>query len=250
MKLKFIALAMGCALAAQTAGAVTTGFVDNVTTNSLDWAAAATGDGLSINNNVDFEALTAGPSLQGGTYTGSDGVTFSTTGAFNSVRDDAGPGQSNTSGASPGEGVHASSKYLFFGANPSSITFNFSADDVFAAGIFTLDLFSGSSSSLLSVQIEGFSGLNGTGVSTGVFSSPAVNFQRNGLYFMGLVSDTAIKSFIFTDLTNNGNDTFGLDDFVFATGGGAAPIPLPGAGLLLLGGVAGFAAIGRRKRAS
>ena len=65
---------------------------------------------------------------------------------------------------------------------------------------------------------------------------------------MGITSDTEFRSFVFTDLTNNGGDIFGVDDFVFATGNTPAPVPVPAAGLLLLGALGMGAMVGRRRK--
>ena len=65
--------------------------------------------------------------------------------------------------------------------------------------------------------------------------------QASGtINFVRILFDAPVTTALVTFNTQH-NDGFGLDD---ATA--AAPIPLPGAGLLLLGGLAGFAALRRR----
>lgn len=244
MKYRYLVSAIVGASAFLTVSAVyaaTTGFVSNPSGNSSDWAASVGLLGKSINNNVDFDAMSVG-ALDGGFYTGSDGVTIIPGGAVGSVTFGAGPGQSNTGGAIPGEGVHAASNFLFMGSSPSSLTFNFN-ELVFGAGIFALDAFQNSG-----LQIEAFTGLNGTGTSLGVFSAVANNFQQNNLYFMGLTSDVGFQSFVFRDNADNGGDTFGVDNFVFATGDGVSTVPLPAAGWLLLAGLGGLAVSCRNRK--
>lgn len=223
------------------ANAATVGFVSSPGTNSSDWAASVGLLGKSINDSVNFNAMPTG-TLDGNFYAATDGVTITPGGNVGSVTFGAGPGQSNTSGVGANEGAHAASNFLFLGANPSSLTFNFDAL-VFGAGLFTLDVFQGSG-----LEIEAFTGLNGTGTSLGVFAAVAGNFQQNRLYFLGLTSDTGFRSFVFRDTNNNGGDTFGVDDFVFATGGNVTTVPLPAAGLLLLAGLGGLGLSASRRR--
>ena len=67
--------------------------------------------------------------------------------------------------------------------------------------------------------------------------------QVNGtINFVRILFDAPIAAATVT-FTSQHNDGFGLDDATAAT---VAPIPLPAGGLLLLGGLAGFAALRRR----
>ena len=67
--------------------------------------------------------------------------------------------------------------------------------------------------------------------------------QSNGtINFVSILFDAPISTATLTFNTSH-NDGFGLDDATAAT---VAPIPLPAGGLLLLGGLAGFAALRRR----
>ena len=54
VKALFLAL---CVMVAGTASAAVTGYVSNPTTNSLDWGAAVTGRGGTINTNVNFNGI-------------------------------------------------------------------------------------------------------------------------------------------------------------------------------------------------
>lgn len=224
------------------------GFVDNPTSNSVDWASQIALLGGSINSNVDFEALSTG-TLDGSFYSLSDGVTLTPDGDVSTVLNGTGPAQGNT-GSSPtsvGEGSNPSSNYLFDGPSPSSLTLSFDFP-VLGVGLDTIDYFNPFDDNPLT--IEAFTGINGGGISLGSFSSVGFNFQMNRKYFMGLVStNNDIRSFVFTDVNSNTGDAIGLDNIVFATSADQAnDVPAP-ATLALFGlGLAGLG-FSRRKKA-
>lgn len=230
-------------LAATPAAAVVTSFVNNPSSNSTDWASAVTGAGHSINSNVNFNDMSIG-AFNGGFYTASDGVTMSVSGGLAAIDFGAGPGQGNLDGAIPGEGVHAASNFLFGGVGAGTLLIDFGTE-VFGAGLSLIDQFSGNST-----NIEAFSGVGATGTSLGLFSGLSSNFQSNGTYFLGLTSDVGFRSLVFRDLVNNGNDTYGIDDIVFATGSGGGGGAVPEPGMLSLLGVSllGLGAIRRGRR--
>lgn len=227
---------------AASSSAATVGYVSNPSTNSSDFAIGAAGIGGTINNNVNFNAMSLG-ALDGSFYSGSDGVTIVSSGAVNGVTNTA-ISQTNTGGSIAGEGVHANSNFLSLGATVSSLTFNF-ASTVYGAGLFTNDVWSNGG-----LRIEAFSGLNGTGSSLGAFSGVTSNFQQDGLYFMGLTSDAGFRSFVFSDTSNNGGDIFGVDDFQFVTASNVSPVPVPAALPLLLVALGGLGIAGRRRKAA
>jgi hypothetical protein len=237
-----MALTALSALAATPAAAVVVGFVNNPSSNSTDWANAVTGAGHSVNSNVNFNDMSIG-TFNGGFYTVSDGVTMSVSGGLGSIDTGAGPGQRNQAGAIPGEGVHAASNFLFGSSSTGTLIIDFGTE-VFGAGLSLIDQFSNNST-----NIEAFSDVGATGTSLGLFSGLSSNFQNNGAYFMGLTSDIGFRSLIFRDLVNNGGDTYGIDDIVFATGaGGGGAVPEPGMLTLLGVSLLGFGAVRRGRR--
>lgn len=211
-------------------------FTANPTSNSQDWTNFVTGLGGAINNNVDFNAHPTG-ALMTNFYSLSDGVTLTPSGDVNTVQFGAGPGQGNTTTppTSLGEGLHPASNFLFDGEQPSSLTISFDAP-VLGAGLFIIDYFNpGTSGNPL--EIEAFTGANGTGTSLGIVSSVAFNFQPNHLYFMGVASsENDIQSIVFRDVNVNTFDTIGLDNIVFAQQTSVSSVPEPSSlGLLTIG---------------
>ena len=195
-------------------------YVSNPTGNSTAWTSAVTGLGGVVNTNVDFNAHPTGL-LNNAFYSASDGVTFATTGSFNTVTFGGGPGQSNTytPPLTPGEGPHAASNYLFAAATGSSLTISFSRP-VLGAGLFVIDLFNPTQSGGPSnpVSIQAFTGPGGTGTLLGSAPAPAYNFQPNHLLYLGVVSSAGdIQSL---RLTQPGAlaDQIGVDDIRFAPG--------------------------------
>ncbi len=238
--MRFASASIGICLLASPAFAAT-GFVGTPSTNSSDWTNAAIGAGHTIETFYDFDAAASGDGLAqlNAAYVGL-GVTVTGTGSVNTIQTDGGPGQGNIDAAIPGEGVFTPSSYLLMGAEPSELIFTFD-NLVYGAGIFTLDVFQDSG-----LQIEAFTGVDGTGASLGLFDGSTANFQNNNVYFMGLISEIGFRSFVFRDTVNNGGDTFGVDDLVFLSSPGT-PVPLPAGAALLPAPLAGFALLGRRR---
>jgi hypothetical protein len=190
----------------------------------------------------EFNDMSIG-TFNGGFYTVSDGVTMSVSGGLGSIDTGAGPGQGNQACAIPGEGVHAASNFLFGSSSTGTLIIDFGTE-VFGAGLSLIDQFSNNST-----NIEAFSDVGATGTSLGLFSGLSSNFQNNGAYFMGLTSDIGFRLLIFRDLVNNGGDTYGIDDIVFATGaGGGGAVPEPGMLTLLGVSLLGFGAVRRGRR--
>ena len=221
-------------ISAQDAEAVVIGFVNNPTGNSVDWTNSVNSlVGATINNSVNFDTHPLG-TLQPNFYT-SIGVTLTPSGDVNTVVAGAGPGQANISSkpTSPGEGVHPASNHVFDGGSNSNLTIDF-ATPVGGVGLFVIDYFDLGRP----LTIEAFTGPGGTGVSLGKFTSANFNFQKNKLYFMGIVSSNFdIRSVVFTDV-NAASDTKGIDDIVFASGkkrGGGGPAEPPTIGLSTYG---------------
>jgi hypothetical protein len=193
----------------------------NPTTNSSDWATAVTNLGGAINANVNFDAHPIG-ALQNAFYSGSQGVTFSTTGTFLGVQNTAGPGQANTAGSQIGEGVHGVSNTLVTDQVNTTLVVSF-AQPVLGAGLFTVDFFNDNTTMFL----EAYDGPNATGKLLGVGSAVGQNFQRNRLYFLGVSDSTnSIQSI---RLIHNGdptNDSIGIDDIQFAVQSQEVPEPV------------------------
>ena len=234
------AAAVAClTLGSMSANAALIGFVSNPTSNSVDWATEVASMGGAVNSNVNFDSMSTGV-FDGSFYSGTDGVTFLTSGDVNTVAYGAGPGQSNTSTTptSSGEGLHAPSNYLQDGASASSFTISFDTS-VLAVGFDIIDYYNPYGSNDLT--IEAFTGQNALGTSLGSFTSESFNFQKNNEYFMGLLStDNNIGSLVFSHQSNNMSDVKGLDNIVFATVSPTtvpepAPLALLSLGLICLG---------------
>jgi len=223
------------------ANAATVGFVNNPTSNSTDWSSAVTGAGGTINSNVNFDGLSTG-ALNNTFYQGTDGVSFSTSGNFSGVVNGVGPGQANTTGGIVGEGIHTASNFLQGGGGLWSLTTSF--DNAIAGfGLFVIDLFERET-----LTLEAFTGVGGTGNSLGLFTGINQNFQRNGTYFLGLLSDSAnIRSVVFTDLDGGTGDVIGVDNLVFTTD--VSTVPVPAAAWLFGSALLGFFGFARRKKA-
>lgn len=225
-------------------------YAANPTTNSTDWAAGVTALGGVINNNVNFNAHPTG-GLQPNFYLGSDGVTLTAVGDVNTVLNDAGPGQSNTSSTplSSGEGPHPVSNYLFDGGAASSLTIDF-ATPVTGAGLFVIDYFNPNNDNPLT--LSAYTGANGTGTLIGTANAAAFNFQSNNVYFLGVISTLGdIRSVVFTDVNSVTGDTTGIDDIRFAPAGGTPTVvaPLPPTVLLAGFGLVGMLGLRRRRLA-
>ena len=201
------------------------GFVESPTTNSADWRTRVTDLGGEIET-LDFEAHPVGP-LQTDFYAASHGVMLIGEG-LGDVEFGDGPGEHNDfalGGTRKGEGQHTGSNYIFDPQGFSTLTVSFETP-VIGAGLFIIDYFNpGNGINLL--KVEAFDGPNGTGerlcsTSNGSggcsFRSPRkVNFQKNKLYFMGILSaEPNIRSFVFTDIDGNLGDRTGIDDILIA----------------------------------
>ena len=243
-------LAAAGLLAAPAAHAQVIGYVNNPTTNSTDFRSAVTANGDTVNSNVNFNAEAVGPNVPT-FYTASDGVTITSSGITTSIRDGAGPGQSNTFSTplSPGEGVHAPSHYLFIDGS-GSLTLSFDSP-VAGVGFSTIDLFNPAGRNPIS--ITAFSGANGTGTNLGAFTAVGNNFQVNNSYFMGAADSTGantIGSLVLTDPNVHTGDQIGIDDVLIARAG--APVPEASTtvslGLLLALGMGGIVMAAKRKK--
>jgi hypothetical protein len=199
-------------------------YVNNLTGNSVDFAAGVSSNGGGAITTLTFDTLTVGP-LSPNAYSGL-GITMNATNAFSTVTFGTGPGQGNTSTGpvSPGEGPHAASNYLGDGTATGTLTVSF-ASPVLAAGVFTIDLFNpGGAADTLT--LSAYTGANGTGTLLGTGTAVGYNFQMNNLYFMGILSTAGdIGSVVVNQNGSASGDAIGLDNFEFAAAG---TVPEPG----------------------
>ncbi len=240
-----VLLLLGAVLAVSAQAAVI-GYVNNPTTNSVDWATAVAGLGGAINTNVNFDTHPLG-ALQNNFYSISDGLTFSTTGsAFGGIENGQGPSDGNTTSTplSAGEGLHPVSNYLLVNSLPSVLTLTFNTR-VVGAGLFLIDYYN-ADSAFNGWTVSAYTGPNGTGTMLGSFNSAVYNFQPNNMYFMGILStDGDIRSVAFEKLTSNTGDTAGIDNIQFAA---SSAVPEPGSVSLLSGALLGILGFARRFR--
>jgi hypothetical protein len=245
-----------CMMAAGTASAAITAYVDSPQANSTNWTNAVTGAGGVITN-LNFNDLSIGPLTSAGTdtwalnsYQASHGVTFAVKGRNVAIANGVGPADMGIYKQNAGEGTHPASNYMRFPSPgytvvSTSITLNFN-NPVGAVGFNSIDLCSWSSCGP-SLTIEAFSGLNATGTSLG--SATAFNpalFQPSKLYFMGLVSSSNdIGSFQIRGSWQNGysGDNVGFDDFRVAA------VPEPAEWAMLIAGLFVVGFIARRRNA-
>jgi hypothetical protein len=246
-----IALAFTLGLVSSPANAALVGFVNNPTSNSVDWTNAVNGMGMTVNTNVNFDAMPVG-TLVNNFYQASDGVTLTPSDtSINQVVNGVGPGQWNNLSppVSPGEGQHAASNYLSSespGQSSSSLVISFTTA-VSAVGLSTIDYFAPVGFNNL-LRIEAYTGQDATGTLLGSFDSARFNFQINNVYFMGLLSTTDdIGSVRFLRNPESTGDIIGIDDIRFARQQAPA-VPEPSSMALLGLGAAGLVGIARSAR--
>jgi hypothetical protein len=244
MKKVLYTLAVWAAVTAVPSHAAVIGFVDNASTNSVDWTNAVLGLGGSINANVDFEGQAVG-TMDPNFYLGTDGVTFNGSTFVDQILSGTGPNDGNTTNSDPGEGPHPGSNFLVMptpGGGSNFLIVSFAAP-VLGAGIFTIDRFFGLGFTN-DIAIEAYDGPDATGALLASFSGLNLNFQPDNLYFMGVASTAGdIRSIRIVRSNDDTGDTIGLDNLVFAT---PAAVPEP-ASIGLFG--AGLAALGWLRRA-
>jgi hypothetical protein len=249
MRNKWPVLVVLMAVCVSLGQAAVTGYVNNPTTNSTDWANAVLGNFNSINFDTDPQGVIAG-NVRTYTIGGGQSVKMTVTGMFANwgVNDtDAGPSEAgNLLPTSPGEGPHpAGNPFLgpnapnTFGKNtaPGTVIFSFVQtahptvlEPVGSFGVFVIDLFNPPAVPNADT-ISVYTGIDGTGTLLGTFTAASFNFQMNNLYFMGVVSTiNDIGSVVFTNVGTYG-DYVALDNVRFATG-----IPEPASLALVIGG--------------
>jgi hypothetical protein len=241
-------LAAICITAAGGASAAVTGYVSNLTGNSTDWGNAVTASGATVNTSVNFNDIPGTGSVTpaiGGYYTGTYGVTFSTSNSLVTLAaTTSGNGGYTFNGE--GEGVWTPSKLLVAsGSNQAtSVTFTF-ANGVFGGGVFLVDLCSQCNPWTISARDTNNNVL-------GSYQSPSsAMFQRTNLnpqphkYFMGISStDSNIASLtIARGSVFFSTDIVGIDDFRFAPA-----VPEPAEWAMLLAGLLVVGFIARRRK--
>gem|GEM_PF-6250732 len=192
------------------------GFVNNPEGNSLDWRDKIAELGGEVNEDVDFETHPVGPIVPD--HYADIGVGIAGTGSISIVRDDAGPGQANvtTPPLSNGEGVHPPSHYVYADRQPGTFTISFNPQ-ILGAGMFLVDLFN--PNGVHPVKLDAFTGPEGTGDLLGSWTAAGFNFQKNKMYFMGVVSTEGDIGSVRVTVTGGGGDELGMDDVLFAPGG-------------------------------
>ncbi len=193
------------------------GFVDNPTGNSVDFRNKIADLGGDVNEAVDFDSHPVGGILPDH-YAG-EGVRVLGAGSVTSVATGEGPGQGNTSSPplSDGEGLHAASNYVAGPAQAGSLTISFDEPSL-GAGVFLLDVFN--PNGVHPITLDAYDGPEGGGNLLGSFNAAGFNFQRNKLYFMGVVStDNNIRS-IRVNITGGAGDALGFDNVLFAGSAG------------------------------
>ena len=120
-----------------------------------------------------------------------------------------------------------------------------------AVGLFTIDYFGGDPNTN-SLTLDIYSGQAGKGTLLGEATGVHEDFQPDGVYFMGYVSDTAdIGSAVFVRGQDRDNDTIGIGSVLFANAH-PGPVPEPGSLVLLVAGATllTVSAARRRRRAA
>lgn len=239
--LTFLSAVILVLVMAGSSSAILIGYVNNPTTNSTDWISGVTSLGGTVNSEINFDTHSTG-SLISNFYSG---VTLLATGDSNTVEYGTGPGQGNISFTpkSTGEGLHAVSNYLLDGDSASFLTISFDTA-VLGLSLAAIDYFNPSANNPLTIEAFDFD----TGNSLGAFSSVSYNFQKNYMYYMGLMSTEGnIGSVIFKDVNNSTGDITGIDNIMYATKG-TPPVPEPSTILLMVIGMLGMVGIKARKK--
>jgi hypothetical protein len=251
-KLHLTAVAI-CMMVAGTASAAISGYVSNPTTNSIDWGNSVTALGATINTSVNFNSIVGTgavtPSI-GGTYTASDGVTFSAS----NINLAATMSPQGFTFSGEGEGVWTPSKLLVassaaMSSTPAqSVTFTFQ-NAVYGGGVFLVDLhcctqWTISARDTNNQALGSFQSL----ANAGFGQTNAAGAGKTHKYFLGISSTEAnIASLTISRPAMSmfvSGDTAGLDDFRFAV----AAIPEPAEWTMLIAGLLVVGFIARRRR--
>lgn len=228
-------------------------FVANPRTNSADWTSAVASVGGLANTDVNFQTMSTG--LLDPTYYNRGahdvGVTLlASDGTIDQILHGPGPDQGSIVGPrSAGEGTAAVGNYLESDSpglgSGSSLSMLF-AHPVMAVGLFTIDYYGvDPTTNTLTLSVY-----DTAGSLLGSATAARLNFQPDGLYFMGYVDAKAeIGRAVFTRGPDADGDKIGIGGIVFADGsGGVNAIPEPSSVALLAAGAAGFAARRRHRR--
>jgi len=197
------------------AAAEVIGFVDKPESNSVDWRDKIAELGGEVNEEVNFDTHPVGAIVPD--HYADIGVTIEGTGSVSQVVTGAGPGQGNDwmEPKSEGEGLHPASNHVHTHLNPGTFTVSFDRQ-ITGAGMFLIDLFN-PEGNFHKVTLQAFTGPNGTGDLLGTFKAAGFNFQKNFMYFIGVVSTDGDIGSIRITVTGAG-DMLGLDDVLFAGG--------------------------------
>jgi len=196
------------------ASAEVIGFIDNPQGNSADWRNKIAELGGTVNDDVNFDAHPTGAIINN--FYADLGVIITGTGSISNVVNGEGPGEIGTRNPrSSGEGRHPASNYVLAKNFPGTFMVTFD-QPVIGTGMFLIDLFN--PDGIHPVKLEVFTGPFGTGDFLGSYNAAPFNFQKNFLYFMGVVSTDGDIGSIRITVTGDifGDDKIGLDDVLFA----------------------------------
>lgn len=196
--------------------------------NVIDFTSASTGTSGSILNGTVSWTMTASgvlnnsQSFDGNAAPVGSGLSFETDGY--------------------GVGVHDDEITTVNSGNFEWIRVTFSAP-VMVNAIYFLDLFQAADGSS---QEVGLASINGGNPIISLYANDVAGTGAAG--FVGATfAAVAVTEIFFTVMSSN--DNLGFADGALA-GIGLAPIPVPAAGLLLLGGLGGLAAVRRRRKSA